>query len=94
MSTINISLPEVQTKLIDRLVIQYNFSNRSEFFRAMIRKLLFDTQLIKETATFPFNSPVTRSKKTIIDGFTKNPKYSPEFIKDLKEGLNNSDYFV
>ena len=93
MSTINISLPKEQVSLIDQLVKKFSFANRSEFIRALIRLVIHKEELVSEAATFPFILPKTRSKKEIISAFKKTKQYSEEFLKDLKEGLNESDYF-
>jgi len=93
MATINISLPDTQAKLVDNLVSRFNFANRSEFFRALLRKIITDVNLLHETVTYPFVSPKTKSKKEVIKAFTKSARYSKRFLTDLKEGLENSSYF-
>jgi len=93
MSTINISLPQEQVGLIDKLVSSYGFANRSEFIRSLLRLVHFKPGLIQEAATFPFVSPKEQSLEKIIADFKKTKKYSPDFIKDLKEGLKSSNYF-
>ena len=93
MSTINISLPKEQVNLIDQLVKKFSFANRSEFIRALIRLLMHKEEIISEVATFPFIPPKTKSKKEIITAFRKTKRYSKEFLRDLEEGLNESDYF-
>lgn len=93
MSTINISLPEEQIKFIDNLVKEFSFANRSEFIRSLIRVIIRKPEVVETAATFPFIAPKTRSTKTIISAFKKSKKYSSDFIKDLKEGLEMSDYF-
>ena len=93
MSTINISLPQEQVGLIDKLVSSYGFANRSEFIRSLLRLVHFKPGLIQEAAMFPFVSPKEQSLEKIIADFKKTKKYSPGFIKDLKEGLKSSNYF-
>ncbi|MCR4277161.1 MAG: ribbon-helix-helix domain-containing protein [Candidatus Roizmanbacteria bacterium] len=93
MSTVNISLPEKQANYIDMLVVKYGFANRSEFIRSIIRLVVYKPDLVEEAATFPFVVPKEQSAKKIIDAFSKNNRYSKEFLKDLKEGLGESDYF-
>jgi len=93
MSTINISLPQEQVGLIDKLVSSYGFANRSEFIRSLLRLVHFKPGLIQEAAIFPFASPKEQSLEKIIADFKKTKKYSPDFIKDLKEGLKSSNYF-
>ena len=93
MSTINISLPQEQVGLIDKLVSSYGFANRSEFIRSLLRLVHFKPGLIQEAAIFPFASPKEQSLEKIIADFKKTKKYSPDFIKDLKKGLKSSNYF-
>lgn len=93
MSTVNISLPEKQANYIDMLVAKYGFANRSEFVRSIIRLVVYKPDLVEEAAIFPFVAPKERSAKKIMTAFTKNSHYSKEFLKDLKKGLNQSDYF-
>ena len=93
MSTVNISLPEKQANYIDMLVVKYGFANRSEFIRSIIRLVVYKPDLVEEAATFPFVVPKEQSVKKIITAFSKNNRYSKKFLKDLKEGLGESDYF-
>lgn len=93
MTTINISLPETQAKMIDNFVVRFNFANRSEFFRALLRKVFTDIDALDETINYPFISPKTNSKKQVINAFVKSGRYSKEFLTDLKEGFENSSYF-
>ena len=93
MSTINISLPKEQVNLIDNLVSAYGFANRSEFVRSLLRLIHFEPELISKAATFPFVSPKEKSIDKIIADFEKTGKYSASLIKDLREGLEASEYF-
>lgn len=93
MSTINISLPSEQVSLIDDFVKKFGFANRSEFVRSVIRVLVRKPEIIETASTFPFIAPKNKSVKTIIKAFGKTKKYSPVFLKDLEEGLKESDYF-
>jgi len=93
MSTINISLPQEQVGLIDKLVSSYGFANRSEFIRSLLRLVHFKPGLIQEAAIFPFASPKEQSLEKIIADFKKTKKYSPDFIKDLEKGLQSSNSF-
>lgn len=93
MSTVNISLPEKQANYIDMLVAKYGFANRSEFIRSIIRLVVYKPDLVEVAATFPFIAPKVRSVKKIVSAFDKSGHYSTEFLRDLKEGLNQSDYF-
>jgi metal-responsive CopG/Arc/MetJ family transcriptional regulator len=93
MSTINISLPKKQIDYIDKLADSYGFANRSEFIRSLIRFITYKPKLLNQSAVFPFISPEEKSVEKIMAGFKKNKKYSPDFLKDLKQGLQSSNYF-
>ena len=93
MSTINISLPPHQANLIDSLIIKYGFSNRSEFFRSIIRYILLKPDALINAAAYPFIPPKEKSVKKMLGEFSKTKKYSKAFLKDLNEGLSTSDYF-
>lgn len=80
--------------MVDRMVSLYGFANRSEFIRAVLRFLFLKPEILEEAAVFPFVSPREKSVKKILAGFKKTRKYSPAFLKDLKEGLEASDYFT
>jgi hypothetical protein len=94
MSTINISLPHEQIRLVDRFVTSYGFANRSEFIRSLLRLFIHKPGLIETASTFPFIAPREKSAEKIIAGFKETGKYSKAFLKDLKEGLESSDYFI
>ncbi|MGB9707680.1 MAG: ribbon-helix-helix domain-containing protein [Microgenomates group bacterium] len=93
MSTVNISLPSAQANYIDQLVVKYGFANRSELIRSIIRLVIYQPELIKTAATFPFISPKEKSVKKTVLAFKKTGFYSKSFLKDLEEGLKESDYF-
>ena len=93
MSTINISLPSKQAETIDKLVNTYGFANRSEFIRSILRVILTDDFLVKRAISYPFISPKLKSGSTILKEFKATKKYSREFLTDLQEGLELSDYF-
>lgn len=94
MSTINISLPAHQADVIDSMVSKYGFANRSEFIRSIIRLVIQQKDLVEKAAVFPFVSPKRQPVKTIISAFSRTKRYSKEFLKDLEEGLSESDYFT
>lgn len=94
MTTVNISITDNQAKFIDQLAKDYNFDNRSELIRSFIRLFQFRPQLIDEAMEFPFKEPSTHSRSEIYNSIAKTGKYSKEFLKDLKEGLEDSkDFF-
>ena len=91
MSTVNLSLTSDQVGFIDSLTEKFGFANRSEFMRAVIRLIKRRPELVAESASFPFTVPEV-SKKKILEEFGKKG-YSEAFLHDLKEGLENSNYF-
>ena len=93
MTTLNISLTDDQARLVDELTIRHGFASRSEFFRAVIRRVSTQPQVVSEAAFWPFASPPVRSKKLVLKEFKQSGLYSPEFLADLADGLDNSSYF-
>lgn len=93
MSTISLSLPTKQKQQLDQMVEEYGFANRSELIRSLMRFVRSQPNLLKEAASYPFVSPTEKSAKKIVKGFEKKG-YTAEFLKDLEEGLADSDYFA
>lgn len=93
MTTVNISLTTDQAQLVEKLTTSLGFANRSEFFRALLRRLSVSTTIQKEIAFWPFTSPVENSRTKILADFKNTKKYSARFLKDLREGLTSSTYF-
>ncbi len=93
MSTVNISLPQTQIEAIDAMVEKYQFANRSEFIRSLLRLASNKPALVNQAATYPFVAPQEKSVKKIMADFRKNKRYSQAFLKDLEDGLRKSDYF-
>lgn len=94
MSTVNLSLPKEQIDLLDRFVSLYGYANRSEFVRSLLRFITRKPQVLEQVATYPFVTPQERSVKKIMSAFKKTKKYSLLFLKDLKEGMEQSDFFT
>lgn len=94
MSTVSLSLTDHQVSEIDRLSGIFGFENRSEFVRALLRATLSDETLIRKSVAFPFDVPGEKSAAKIVTEFKKTKKYTPDFLADLKEGLENSEYFA
>jgi hypothetical protein len=94
MTTVNISITDQQNEFINQITSEFGFDNRSEFFRNLIRLIQFKPDLVSQVSTFPFQSPPTRSRSKVLKAFTATGKYSKEFLKDLKKGLEDSkDFF-
>lgn len=94
MTTVNISLSHDQVSLIDRLTQKYGFTNRSEFFRSVLRLLAHKPQVISDVVDFPFEPFVVRPLEEIEREFKKKGKYSPAFIKSLMKGLRKSSFYA
>lgn len=93
MTTVNISITNDQADFIDQILAKYNFGNRSELFRSLLRLVQYQPELISRMATFPFQIPSTQSRSKVLESFKESKLYSPEFLKDLEGGLNDSQYF-
>ena len=93
MSTINISLTADQVKLVDNLTKDYQFANRSEFFRAVLRLIFRRPEIITAADELILEPPVTRSRGEIIASMRETSKYSSRFLKNLDRGLKESEYF-
>ncbi len=94
MSSVNISLPSDQVSFIDSMVSKYGFASRSELFRAVLRLVRHKPELVDQASVLPLDPPSTRSIAKILSGFQNTGKYSPDFLKDLKSALSQSDYFT
>lgn len=94
MHTITFSLTSDQIELLNRFTTTHGFANRSEFLRALLRMLRAKPTIIEQAVTYPFVSPKTRSAKKVLADFKKTKNYSDTFLKDLAEGLADSDYFT
>ncbi|MBU1071114.1 ribbon-helix-helix domain-containing protein [Patescibacteria group bacterium] len=93
MNTVNISLTQNQVNQVNQATINLGFANRSEFFRALLRKTLSNPIALEEVKSYPFISPITKNSQEIVSSFKKTNKYSTKFLNDLKEGLEDSPYF-
>ena len=94
MAVISISLANKQLKTVDKMSKTYGFINRSEFFRSLLRVAFAEPDIVIKASTFPFVFPKEKSIKKVVMAFSKTKKYSRPFLKDLEEGLKNSDYFI
>lgn len=94
MTTVNISITDQQAKFVDQTSTSFGFSNRSEFFRNLIRLIQFRPELVSQASVFPFQEPSTRSRSQILKSVTNTGKYSKQFLLELKAGLEDSkDFF-
>ena len=94
MATINISITNEQARFIDELSARYNFENRSELMRSLIRLVQFQPDLISVANNFPFVSPQTKSKTEVLSKLKQTGKYSKELLTDIKSGLKDSKFFI
>lgn len=93
MDTVNISLTNDQVKLVDNLTKSYQFANRSEFFRAILRLVFRRPEIITAADELILEPPAIRSRKKIIASMKATGQYSSAFLKSLGQGLSESDYF-
>ena len=89
----NISLTDEQAKFVGAMTGRMGFANRSEFLRALLRRAQTDTKFSQEAQTWPFAPPATQSRSKILATLSGTGKYSDDFLADLREGLEQSDYF-
>jgi Arc/MetJ-type ribon-helix-helix transcriptional regulator len=94
MSTMNISLPADQISFIDDLVIQLGYANRSELMRSIVRLIKKEPKVLEPLSSLTLNPPSTKNGDEIMTSFRATGLYSEEFLKDLEDGINNSDYFT
>lgn len=90
----NISLPADQISFIDDLVIQLGYANRSELMRSIVRLIKKEPKVLEPLSSLTFNPPSTKNGDEIMTSFRATGLYSEEFLKDLEDGINNSDYFT
>lgn len=89
----NISVTKEQAKFVDQLAKKYNFSNRSELFRSLLRLVQQQPNLISQSSILPFQPPPTRSRSKVLKALKDTGLYTPEFLQDMKEGLEDDIYF-
>lgn len=89
----NISLPADQIDFIDSLVSDLGYANRSELMRAIIRFLKREPKVVSRVEPLSLHSPVTKNGNEVLRAFCETGLYSKAFIKDLEEGINDSNYF-
>ncbi len=94
MTTVNVSLSQDQVTLIDRLTKKYGFTNRSEFFRSILRLLAHKPQVVSDAVDFPFEPFIVRPLEEIEREFKKTGKYSASFIQSLIKGLAKSSLYA
>lgn len=94
MNTMNISVTPAQTQLVDNLTQSFDFANRSEFFRALLRFVEWKPEVLKQSGEMFFRSPDTKSTKKVVDSMRATGQYSKEFLMSLKKGLLKSGYFT
>ena len=90
MQTLNISITKNQFNLINQLIAEWGFANRSEFFRALLRALVKPEIF---SAPIRFQTPPTKSAGKIMAGFRQAGKYNQKFLDSLEKGLTKSTYF-
>ena len=89
MQTLNISLTKEQYTIVNDLVDEWGFANRSEFFRALLRSLIKPSQLSQPTQ---FQQPTVKNPKKIMQAFKDSKVYNKKFLNSLEKGLSKSTY--
>jgi Arc/MetJ-type ribon-helix-helix transcriptional regulator len=93
MQTMNISLTADQVQMIDSYIAAYDYANRSEFFRAVLRLISQKPQVLQAAGELILEAPATRSAKKIISEMKATGHYSPKFLAGIRKGLAESRYF-
>ena len=93
MQTMNISLTKDQVEVVDQLITVHGYANRSEFFRSLLRLVKRQPRIIDQIDELIFAPPDTKSRQKILADFRTSKKYSLAFLRDLKTGLEESNYF-
>jgi Arc/MetJ-type ribon-helix-helix transcriptional regulator len=89
MKTMNISVTEEQVKLVDKLVVEFGFANRSELVRKIFRRLKSDTQVLEEPPVQLSEKAIKRYNKMDEDiASGKEPLYVAEDVNDLLDQLH------
>ena len=94
MSTMNISITNDQAKLVDKLTREYDFANRSELFRAMLRLLYRKPTVLRDAEPLELVEFKKRPISEIKKAFEATGKYNKAFIKDLINGLEQSSLYA
>lgn len=90
----NISLPADQITFIDNLVVDLGYANRSELMRSIVRFIKREPKVIDQVQAFELKPPSTKNGDEVMRGFRATGLYSKAFLKDLEDGINDSDYFT
>jgi len=80
--------------MVDTFVTDYGYANRSEFFRAILRLVFRNPEVITKAEDALLLSPTTYNTSKIVSEFSKSKKYSKEFLNDLEMGLKESPNFI
>lgn len=94
MSTVNISLTSDQVTVVNQITKTYDFANRSEFFRALIRLVARKPEVLRAADELVLEPLATRSIPRIIRDMKSTGKYSPAFLKSIEKGLRESGFFT
>jgi hypothetical protein len=63
-------------------------------YQDLKRKAAQYERIVATAAAELFAAPPTRDKKQVLQAFRGTKRYSPDFLKSLKKGLQRSRYFA
>ena len=89
MQTINISITDDQKGVVDQLVAQLGFANRSELFRTVLRKIKSSPQIIKEPDAIQLSPKAIKRYNKMIDDIEsgKVKTFTANNTKELMDHL-------
>jgi Arc/MetJ-type ribon-helix-helix transcriptional regulator len=89
----NISITDDQAVLVDRLTRKYDFANRSELFRTLLRLVSRQPQVLHGVGLelIEFKK---RPLREIEQGMVATGKYSKKFVKSIIDGLQDSSVYA
>lgn len=94
MQNININLTTEQAKLVDKTTQEKGFSNRSEFFRSLLRYIFVHSpKILTELDAVNFEHPATKNTNKIIADLEASGRYNQAFLDSIAKGLKKSEYF-
>lgn len=88
MRTINVSVTDEQAELIDKLVVEFGFANRSELVRKIFRGLKSDTQVLEEPTVQLSKRAIKRYNKMDEDiASGKEKLFTAHSVEELMDHL-------
>lgn len=99
MRTVNLSFPEKLIVKIDKEIEEHGYASRSEFFRALVRMVLVEPEVIispqpKKAKKLVFEKPSMKPLSEIRKKFEKTGLYNKKFIDSLIAGIAKSSLYA